>query len=230
MKLPRGQLTFLKSVQKKRGHITLSELHQEALTFWRDFIDRRTGQLKAPEPAAPEVIALPIFPYERFADHAALRRALDDSWMMHWATAGRTIENVHVNPAIEAYTGHPAAYFRGGGWAAVVHPDDRAETLQKSEMGAKTLQPFCKVFRLRRKCGEFGSVIDYARPSYLLDEQFAGYIGTVHELSGPGTVCRMISDINNRALIQIIAEVSGREISRLMLPLPGAVKEHHKVH
>jgi PAS domain-containing protein len=135
-------------------------------------------------PPGPLTYALGRFHGTKFADDAALCRAMDSSFLMLWAT-GASDEHLYANALLVTYTGRSAPDFLRSGWTEVIHPEDRAQTVLTSLDGFKTRQPFHLTYRMLRRDGNYGTIVDQAQPHFRLDGTFAGYVGTLYEVTGP---------------------------------------------
>jgi PAS domain-containing protein len=165
-----------------------SSIVREVLELGMESIDRKTG-LRKP------TLTVPVQPgfwkflqlFDRYElDDADLIRAMDKSWMMLWAT-GPDNDNIHANPILELYTGRAALEFRHLNWMEVIHPQDREKTFEATMEGFRRRQLFRLVYRMRRRDGLYGGIIDHAQPRFRPDGRFAGFIGTTYEVAPPGT-------------------------------------------
>jgi PAS domain-containing protein len=169
-------------------------------TIWRElvetgieFTDPKTGRRKptltiSRQPGYWKFLQL----FDRYElDDADLIRAMNESWMMLWA-AGPDNDNLHANPILELYTGRAAVEFRNLNWREVIHPQDRERTFEAVKAGFRTLQPFRLVYRMRRRDGLYGGIIDHAQPRFRPDGSFGGYIGTAYEVALPGMTVEVL--------------------------------------
>src|SRR5581483_10434181 len=69
------------------------------------------------------------------------------------------------------------------GWAGRIHPDDLEDCLKTYINAFNTRRVFKMEYRLRRYDGEYRWVIDFGRPFYDLDGEFAGYIGSCYDIT-----------------------------------------------
>lgn len=163
----------------------LYSVFQDVFTYGMHAFDRNTGWLKPPaqQPFASGV--LKIFECGRFANREQLFRAMNDSHLMLWA-CGAEMDNLHVTPMLEHYTGRPAAQFRRLGWKDLLHPEDREPTAAYCRKLFQTRRQFSFHYRLQRFDGEYGWIIDFAQPCLLPDGGLAGYVGTLYQLP-PGS-------------------------------------------
>ena len=92
-----------------------------------------------------------------------------------------------------AFTGQETPAALGGGWAKVIHPDER-EMMEDAFLKACSLQcEFVLHYRLRRHDGTYVWVVDSAAPSRLPDAgTFLGFLGMIRRLERPlkGLVAR----------------------------------------
>ena len=71
----------------------------------------------------------------------------------------------YVNNAWLDYTGRAREAELGDGWMDGIHPDDRSAWQQTIDRAISARQPFELEFRLRRRGGEWGSLICSGRPT-----------------------------------------------------------------
>ena len=162
----------------------LYAVFQDLFTYGMRAFDLNTGWLKpAQQPFASGV--LPIFECGRFASHEQLFQAMNDSHLMLWA-CGADMDNLHVTPMLEYYTGRPAAQFRYLGWRNLLHPEDREPVAAYCRKQSQTRRQFLFQYRLQRFDGGYGEMVDFAQPCLLPDGEFAGYVGTLYQLP-PGS-------------------------------------------
>jgi two-component system sensor kinase FixL len=81
------------------------------------------------------------------------------------------------------FTGRTFEEELGDGWAAGVHPDDRAECLKHYAESFDARRPFALEYRLRRHDGEYRWISDNGVPRYDSGRNFAGYIGSAVDLT-----------------------------------------------
>lgn len=68
-------------------------------------------------------------------------------------------------------------------WQEAVHPDDIDMCRRIRQKSLQTLEPFSMEYRLRYHDASYHWIIDYGRPFNDLDDRFAGFIGTSHDIS-----------------------------------------------
>ncbi|GAB2779325.1 hypothetical protein GCM10027275_23580 [Rhabdobacter roseus] len=132
-----------------------------------------------------EVILLAI---EDITEHRLAQRLLEEreAWFRTIADHAPTMIWVaneegrynYLNQAWLNYTGRTLEEEMGHGWAQGIHPDDWLGYL--SIYNAKFLlrQPFQTEYRLRRHDGEYRWMLENAKPTFLHDGTFSGYMGT----------------------------------------------------
>jgi PAS domain S-box-containing protein len=76
------------------------------------------------------------------------------------------------------FTGRPLECEVGDGWAEGVHVGDRQHCLDTYSRAFDAREPFTVEYRLRRKDGEYRSVVNQAAPLFDPGGAFAGYFGT----------------------------------------------------
>lgn len=87
------------------------------------------------------------------------------------------------NQAWLKFTGRTMEQELGIGWAEGVHPDDAKRCLETYQAAFNARQSFQMEYRLRRGDGEYRWVLDSGMPRFNLDGSFAGYIGSVCDIS-----------------------------------------------
>jgi PAS domain S-box-containing protein len=76
------------------------------------------------------------------------------------------------------FTGRTLEQSCGHGWAAAVHPEDRAHVLDRNEAAFDATAPFSVEYRLRRHDGEYRWMLNHGTPRLARDGTLMGYIGT----------------------------------------------------
>jgi len=69
------------------------------------------------------------------------------------------------------------------GWKEATHPDDREQAKFQFVTAASKQSPFSIDYRLRRSDGEYGWVIDSARPRFAASGELLGYIGSIIDIT-----------------------------------------------
>jgi PAS domain S-box-containing protein len=68
-------------------------------------------------------------------------------------------------------------------WAGRIHPDDLESCLKTYLDAFNTRRIFDMEYRLRRYDGEYRWVVDFGRPFYNFEGEFAGYIGSCYDIT-----------------------------------------------
>ena len=82
----------------------------------------------------------------------------------------------YVNNAWLDYTGRSREAEQGEGWTDGIHPDDRAAWERTFERALAAREPFELEFRLRRRDGDWGSLICSGRPYHDMKGGFCGFL------------------------------------------------------
>jgi PAS domain S-box-containing protein len=88
-----------------------------------------------------------------------------------------------VNRAWLEFRGRTQEQELGSGWTDGLHADDRDLCIETYIKSFTSRQPFHMQYRLQRADGTFGWVEDNGRPLHLADGLFAGYLGTVTDIT-----------------------------------------------
>ena len=89
----------------------------------------------------------------------------------------------YFNKSWLAFTGRTLEQELGDGWAEGVHPEDRDRCITTYLAAFRAHEPFEMEYRLRHHGGEYHSVVDIGRPYADLDGNFAGFIGSVYDIT-----------------------------------------------
>jgi len=81
------------------------------------------------------------------------------------------------------FTGKTLEQELGDGWIAGIHPEDLQFAQDSYSNVRESRQDFQREYRLRRADGEYRWVLDKGTPRFLPDGSFAGYIGSVLDIS-----------------------------------------------
>jgi len=121
-------------------------------------------------PSSSEIAAAD---FRAFADHAAV---------IMWITDGKGY-CIALNNKWYAFTGQALGEGEDIGWTNAVHEADRvaAKNAFLTASGAKGR--FHAEYRLRRHDGAYRWVMDFAEPRFGADGEYAGYIGTVIDIT-----------------------------------------------
>ena len=88
-----------------------------------------------------------------------------------------------VNIAWLEFRGRTRDQELGSGWTDGLHPDDRDLCIETYIKSFTSRQAFHIQYRLQRGDGTFGWVEDNGRPLHLAEGLFAGYLGTVTDIT-----------------------------------------------
>ena len=110
------------------------------------------------------------------------------------------------------FTGRPLEAELGDGWAEGIHPADLQRCMGTYFEAFDRRQKFTMVYRLRRHDGEFRWVLDVGVPRFNADGSFAGYIGSVMDVTVHKEAEQVLATVSGR-LIQA-QEVERRRIAR----------------
>lgn len=89
----------------------------------------------------------------------------------------------YFNKGWLSFTGRTMEQEMGDGWAEGVHPDDLNRCVKTYLDAFGKREPFEMEYRLRHHTGEHRWIVDYGRPYYDLDGNFAGYIGSCFDIN-----------------------------------------------
>jgi PAS domain S-box-containing protein len=113
---------------------------------------------------------------------ARFRHMADFAPVMIWM-ADANMDLVYANRAALEFTGHTLAQDRGIGWLETVHPDDQAKVLEAHRNGAEIRRKFRLDYRVRRSDGAYRRVLDIGVPRFAGYGEFAGFIGSLVDMS-----------------------------------------------
>jgi len=89
----------------------------------------------------------------------------------------------YTNGRWQEIYGLTLAQSRGDGWAATLHPDDRAAVFAEWQRAAAVGAEFDMAFRIVRTDGQTRSVRSRARGNLTLDGMVTGYVGSVEDVT-----------------------------------------------
>ncbi|TAL09100.1 MAG: PAS domain S-box protein, partial [Nitrospirae bacterium] len=81
------------------------------------------------------------------------------------------------------FTGRTLKQELGDGWTEGVHPDDVDQCVERYRKAFHAREPFILEYRLRRHDGEYRHILDHGSPFNDLDGNFAGFIGSCHDIT-----------------------------------------------
>lgn len=99
-----------------------------------------------------------------------------------WSSGTDSMRNF-VNRAWLEFRGRAAQQEMGSGWTDGLHPDDRDLCIETYIKSFTSRQPFHIQYRLQRGDGTYTWVQDDGRPLHHADGLFAGYLGTVIDIT-----------------------------------------------
>jgi PAS domain S-box-containing protein len=97
--------------------------------------------------------------------------------------SGTDARCIYFNRTWLEFTGRTLEQELGDGWAQGVHPDDAVRVIADNRDAFDHRRSFELEYRLRRHDGEYRDIVDYRRPFHELDGEFAGYIGSCHDIT-----------------------------------------------
>jgi PAS domain S-box-containing protein len=113
---------------------------------------------------------------------ARFRIAADAAPVMLWMS-GLDKHCTFFNKGWLEFTGRSLSSELGDGWAEGVHPDDFQSCLATYTTSFDQRKPFRMEYRLRRRGGEYGWILDEGVPSYAADGSFGGYVGIAIDIT-----------------------------------------------
>jgi len=99
-----------------------------------------------------------------------------------WSSGTDAMRNF-VNRAWLEFRGRTAQQEMGSGWTDGLHPDDRDLCIETYIKSFTSRQPFHLQYRLQRGDGTYTWVEDNGTPRHQEDGSFAGYLGTVTDIT-----------------------------------------------
>jgi PAS domain S-box-containing protein len=132
---------------------------------------------------------------------ARFRTVADVAPVMIWMSGPDKLCNFFNKGWLE-FTGRTLEEELGNGWAQGVHPDDFDHCLEVYRDSFDARQSFTMEYRLRRKDGEYGWVLDTGTPRFNQDGAFLGYIGSCIDIT-----LRRQAELEHQALSMELARV-----------------------
>jgi len=118
----------------------------------------------------------------RRADGQQFRAMADCAPFPIWMSGTDAMRNF-VNRGWQEFRGRTLEQEIGSGWTDGLHPDDRDLCIETYIKSFTSRQPFHMQYRLQRADGAYSWVEDDGRPLYHADGTFAGYMGTVVDVT-----------------------------------------------
>jgi PAS domain S-box-containing protein len=118
----------------------------------------------------------------RLAEDRQFRQLADSAPFPIWSSGTDAMRNF-VNRAWSDFRGRNAEQELGSGWTDGLHPDDRDLCIATYIQSFTSRQPFQMQYRLQRGDGTYTWVEDAGTPHTREDGSFAGYLGTVADIT-----------------------------------------------
>ena len=112
--------------------------------------------------------------------------------------AGTDGECDYFNKTWLTFTGRTLEQELGEGWAEGVHPEDLDHCLKTYQDAFASRDPFVMEYRLRSHDGEYRWITDSGRPFHDLNDRFAGYIGSCHDVTAHKQAEQSLSESEKR--------------------------------
>jgi PAS domain S-box-containing protein len=110
------------------------------------------------------------------------RQMADSAPFPIWSSGNDAMRNF-VNRAWLEFRGRTPEQEMGSGWTDGLHPDDRDLCIETYVKSFASRQPFHLQYRLQRGDGAYTWVEDNGRPLEQADGSFAGYLGTLTDIT-----------------------------------------------
>jgi len=120
------------------------------------------------------------------------------------------------------FTGLTSEHLQDHRWHLSIHPDDRANCLDKCEVAFRNAGPFMLEYRLRRHDGVFRWVQDAGVPRFAEDGKFLGHIGTCVDMTDQKLFEEMRTEIERIGRVNIVGEMTSLLAHELSQPLSAA--------
>jgi PAS domain S-box-containing protein len=106
----------------------------------------------------------------------------------------------YVNQGWLDFTGRSIEAELGSGWADAIHPEDLEGCLETYTVAFDERKPFQMEYRCRRHDGEERWLVSQGRPRFQADSSFAGYIGSVIDVTERKYAEQALSRMSQRLL------------------------------
>lgn len=117
-------------------------------------------------------------------NESCFRHLADVAPCMIWLSNPQN-DGAYFNKAWVDFTGRNISQELGAGWTDNIHPEDLPQRLATCDDAIRNRVAFRSEFRLRRRDGSYGRVLEIGSPRFSLDGTFAGYIGICVDISEP---------------------------------------------
>lgn len=111
------------------------------------------------------------------------RTMADTAPVMIWM-AGPDKLNSYFNKVWLEFRGKRLEHETGAGWTEGIHPEDRQRVLEIRNAAFQNKREFSVEYRLKNAAGRYIKVIDHGAPRILHDGSFAGFVGSVLDITG----------------------------------------------
>ena len=109
----------------------------------------------------------------------------------------------YFNPRWEEFTGRPVAELVGGGWADLVHPDDRAKMLRERDGSLDRAAEVQYDFRLRRRDGHYRWMLGRTVPRFDAEGKLVRRIGFVVDVHEQKELVRELLDAGEQQALAV---------------------------
>lgn len=125
------------------------------------------------------------------------RAMADHAPVMIWV-ADESGRSTMFNRLWTETTGQAEADALGYGWLEVIHPDDRKRVVDDYTRASAIFAPARVEYRLRRRDGTWGWVLDVGQPRFGPDGGFLGYVGSALDISERRSIEMALKDSESR--------------------------------
>ncbi len=88
----------------------------------------------------------------------------------------------YFNKAWLKFTGRMYDEELGDGWISGIHPEDTQVVVENYAQAFRNKENFTVEYRLKNSLGEYRWVVDFGLPYYDMENNFAGYIGSLYDI------------------------------------------------
>ena len=155
---------------------------------------------------------------------ARFRTTADSAPIMIWIS-DVSAKCTFFNTAWLEFTGISLDRSLGYGWTNQVHPEDLDFCLNTYLTAFKNRQPFEMEYRLKKKDGEYGWILEKGRPRFTSEGEFLGYIGSCIDISDRRKTLESIEKQHRRSQLFQKVATKIRKCLKLAEILATAVKE-----